>query len=150
MNLKQVFQSLDHFPTTRVRLLVTIGLITATGITYLVHACSVRIGEAMACSTGWEPSLNWLLFLSALAGVDVTQYFAKSYTAVKQSEVDASVTNAHTRAAASVTNANTLADTPITNTTVPAVQLVVEEIDFDDVTSTSDLSELNRENESKG
>jgi len=131
MKINQFFELFDHLPTTRIRVLVTIGLITATGVTYLLHACDVRVAETMACGVGWEPSLNWLIFLSALAGVDVTQYFAKSYTAVKQSQVDASVTNTNTRV-----DKRSLKSSP---------QLIVE-----DVTSTSDISELNREDELKG
>lgn len=91
--VKQVLDLFDHLPTTRVRVLVTIGLITATGVKYLMHACDVRNAVTQAC-VGWEPSLNWLIFLSALAGVDITQYFVKSFTAVKQAQVDATLSNA--------------------------------------------------------
>lgn len=127
MSLEKVFNSLDHLPTTRIRVLVTICLITATGITYLMHACDARIVETLACGAGWEPSVNWLIFLSALAGVDVTQYFAKSMTAVQQAKVQATIV--HT-----------------TQPTLPSIP----ESSGDGVTSTSDISELNREDELKG
>lgn len=125
MNLEKLFGALDHLPTTRIRVLVTIGLITATGATYLMHACDARVATTLACGPGWEPSLNWLIFLSALAGVDVTQYFAKSFTAVQQAKVQA------------VTQTTPTPSTSVENST-------------DGVTSTSDVSELNRESELKG
>jgi hypothetical protein len=131
--MNKLFQALDHLPTTRIRVLVTIGLITATGVTYLMHACDARMADTLACGAGWEPSLNWLIFLSALAGVDVTQYFAKSFTAVQQSRVAASVTNTTTRADQKTD------------------QAIVEQTTSDEgVTATSDVSELNREDELKG
>jgi hypothetical protein len=107
-HIRKIFEILDHLPTTRIRVLITIGLITATGTTYLMHACDARLTDTLACAGGWEPSLNWLIFLSALAGVDVTQYFAKSYTAVKQAEVDANVAaaTAHTTSYKTI-NSNT-------------------------------------------
>ena len=125
MSLEKVFNALDHLPTTRIRVLVTIGLITATGVTYLLHSCDIRDPVTQLC-VGWEPSLNWLIFLSALAGVDVTQYFAKSMTAVQQAKIQA----------------NTVS---VTTPSTPS-----SEISEDGVTSTSDISELNRESELKG
>lgn len=132
---QQFFEILDHLPTTRIRVLVTIGLITATGITYLMHACDVRIVQTLACGPGWEPSLNWLIFLSALAGVDVTQYFAKSFTAVQQSKVAATVINTTTRS---------------DQRTDQAIVEQQNNTSSDGVISTSDVSELNREDELKG
>lgn len=126
MSLEKVFNSLDHLPTTRIRVLVTIGLITATGITYLLHSCDFRDPVTQLC-VGWEPSVNWLIFLSALAGVDVTQYFAKSMTAVQQAKVQA-----------------------ITTTVTPQTTSTSSDISEDGVISTSDISELNRESELKG
>lgn len=139
MSLEQTFKAFDEFPTTRIRVLVTIVLIAATGVIYLMHACDLRMVDTLACSEAWEPSTNWLVFLSALAGVDVTQYFVKGFTAVQQSKVDATVTNTNTLAATSITNVNT---------TVSG-QSDVSPSD-DGVTSTSDISELNRESELKG
>jgi len=126
MGTKQFFESLDHLPTTRIRVLVTIGLITATGVIYLLHSCDFRDPVTQIC-VGWEPSVNWLIFLSALAGVDVTQYFAKSMTAVQQAKVQAVAV-----AAAQPTSPS------------------VPEPSGDGVISTSDVSELNREDELKG
>jgi len=114
-SLRKIATAIDLIPTTRIRLLVTIGLIAATGITYLMHACDYRSAATQAC-VGWEPSVNWFIFLSALAGVDVTQYFAKSLTAVKQAQVAAQ-----------------------------AVQPTAEV--SGDVTATSDVSEINTQQE---
>jgi len=85
-NIRMLFDSLDHFPTTRLRLFATVGLIVATGFIYLngVHNCVIN-----ECSVSWEPPLNWLIFLSALAGVDVTQYFAKGMIQSRQASTDA-------------------------------------------------------------
>lgn len=125
--MEKFFILFDKIPTTRIRVLVTLGLITATGATYLLHSCDVRSLQNQLC-IGWEPSVNWLVFLSALAGVDVTQYFAKSYTAVKHSQVAAS----------------------IANTASTTVEPNISDIESDDVTSTSDVSELNRDDQLKG
>jgi hypothetical protein len=130
---QQFFEALDHLPTTRIRVLVTIILISATGVIYLMHSCDFRDPVTQMC-LGWEPSTNWLVFLSALAGVDVTQYFAKSFTSVQQSKVAATVTN-------TTTNANQKTDQAIVEHNVGPE---------DGVTSTSDVSELNREDELKG
>lgn len=87
--MKQIITFFDDIPTTRIRILVTIGLIAGTGVTYINHACDIRLTSLLCAS--WEPSTNWLMFLCALAGVDVTQYAAKSFTGIKQAQTAASV-----------------------------------------------------------
>jgi len=111
--------------TTRIRIFATIGLIIATGVVYLFHACHYQDPITHAC-VGWEPSMNWIMFLSALAGVDVSQYFAKSFTSVK-----------HAQVAANVAMNGSSDDSEVGD----------EEIQ--DVTATSDVSELNHD-EMKG
>lgn len=133
--MEKFFILFDKIPTTRIRVLVTLGLITATGATYLLHSCDVRSLQNQLC-VGWEPSVNWLVFLSALAGVDVTQYFAKSYTSIKQSQVAANVANTASNNAAVVA----------TNASDNSANVQSD----DDVTSTSDVSELNKDDQLKG
>jgi len=53
-------------PSTNVRIAMTIVLIFGTG-------CKV-------IATGWTPSLEWLGFLLAMAGVDTAQFWAKRAT----------------------------------------------------------------------
>ncbi len=73
--IDQIFDRIETLPTTRIRILVTIGLIVATVVTWLMHACDVR--NAQGVCVGWEPSANMIMFLAALAGVDVAQYLSK-------------------------------------------------------------------------
>jgi len=124
MTLGEFFETMEKFPTTRLRIICTIGLIVATGAVYLLHACHFQDPTTHGC-IGWDPSVNWIMFLSALAGVDVTQYFVKGFTSVKHAQVAASVAIA--------------APQPPVN-----IEEVVEEVD-EDVTATSDVSELNTE-----
>ena len=123
MTLKKFWESFDSFPTTRFRILCTLCLIMATGGVYLFHACGVRHAQTQLC-IGWEPSLNWLIFLSALAGVDVTQYFARGFISNKQ-----------------------IATKILSNTLNEAVS---SKENTNDGLSTSDVSELNNEQELKG
>lgn len=120
MSLRKFFESFEYIPTTKFRVLVTLGLITATCVTYLIHACDIRDQTTGLC-VGWEPSINWLVFLSALSGVDVTQYFAKSVTGVKHAQV-----------------------------TATARQQSTTSQEDEDVTSTTDVSEYNRDENLKG
>lgn len=53
-------------PTTNARIVVTLALAVATGIRYFVG--------------GWSPSLEWLAFLLAMAGLDVAQFTSKRFT----------------------------------------------------------------------
>lgn len=121
---------LEETPTTKVRVLATIGLIIGTGVVYLYHACSYRHPVTYQCY-GWEPSMNWILFLSALAGVDVSQYFVKSFTGIKHAQVAAS--------------------TAIAGVSIPEVEEddPIQEVE-NDVTATSDVSEIHLVDEMKG
>jgi hypothetical protein len=80
-----MLQFIDNLPTTRIRILVTIGLIVATVVTWLKHACDVR--SAQGICLGWEPSANMIMFLAALAGVDVAQYLSRGF--INRSETPA-------------------------------------------------------------
>lgn len=127
MNLVKLFEAFEKFPTTRLRIISTIGLIVATGTVYLMHACRFQNPTTHMC-VGWEPSINWIIFLSALAGVDVTQYFVKGFTSVKHAEVAAKVA--------------------INSPTDPQSDVEEEPVE-EDVTATTDVAELNN-NELKG
>jgi hypothetical protein len=127
MKLVEFFEASEKFPTTRLRILSTIGLIVATGVVYLMHACKFQHPTTHMC-VGWEPSINWIIFLSALAGVDVTQYFVKGFTSVKHAEVAAHVA--------------------INSPSAPQ-EVEEEEPVEDDVIATTDVAELNN-NELKG
>lgn len=109
--------------TTRVRIFATIGLIIATGVVYLYHACHYQAPITHAC-VGWEPSMNWIMFLSALAGVDVSQYLVKNFASVKHAQVAAEMAINGVSS-----DADEVGD--------------VEEVE--DVTATSDVSELNHD-----
>lgn len=79
--LGRIFEIIDHFPTTRVRILVTIVLIVATVVKWLIHACDFRTIQGVC--VGWEPSANMIIFLAALAGVDVAQYLSRNMHTAK-------------------------------------------------------------------
>jgi hypothetical protein len=73
--MTKISNIIEHLPTTRIRILITIGLIVATVVTWLMHACDFRTAQGVC--VGWEPSANMIIFLGALAGVDVAQYMTK-------------------------------------------------------------------------
>jgi len=54
-------------PTTNIRVFVTLYLALRTAGHYFA-------------TPGWEPSLEWLGFIAALAGIDVTQWVRKRTT----------------------------------------------------------------------
>ena len=120
MSLKTILANDALVSTTRLRIFATIGLIIATGVVYLYHACHYQDPITHAC-VGWEPSMNWIMFLSALAGVDVSQYFVKSFASVKHAQVAADV----------AMNGSSIDE--------------VGDEEIQDVTATSDVSELNTE-----
>lgn len=121
MSLMAKIKKIDEIPTTRIRILITIGLISATVGTWLYHACDVRNANGMC--VGWEPSANMLIFLGTLAGVDVAQYLSRG--------VMSKVT------------------TPVTNPAVDLIQHKVNTVieqdnsSTEDCTETSDISEIN-------
>lgn len=63
-------------PTTNTRILVTLGLIAATGVVYLFLA----IKFALVGGKEWTPAYEWLGFLLLSAGLDVTQFHSKRST----------------------------------------------------------------------
>lgn len=125
MSLISILSNDALVSTTRIRIFATIGLIIATGIVYLLHACHYQDPTTHAC-VGWEPSLNWIMFLSALAGVDVSQYFVKSFSSVK-----------HAQVAADIAMSGLSGDSD------------VGDVEEEDVTATSDVSEFHTD-EMKG
>lgn len=86
--MDKIFAFIEHVPTTRIRILVTIGLIVATTITWLMHSCDMRTPQGIC--VGWEPSSNMIIFLAALAGVDVAQYVSKGIIGAKAAPVSTS------------------------------------------------------------
>src|SRR3990172_7097200 len=68
-----VIDVLNRINTTNVRVLVTLGLAIGTAGRYLTHET-------------WEPSLEWLGFLATMAGLDVTQWYAKRRTHKKYAD----------------------------------------------------------------
>lgn len=124
----RVIKAIDNFPTTRIRILITTGLIVGTVVTWLRHACEVR-GANLQC-IGWEPSPNMLVFLASLAGVDLAQYFSRGV-------IDAKKIKAEATAEAVVIDAKTDALKAETDA------LKEEKINGDGVTVTTDVSEHN-------
>jgi hypothetical protein len=57
-------------PTTNVRILTTLFCMLLTAGRYV----------ASQTKGGWEPSVEWLAFLVAMAGVDAAQFLAKRTT----------------------------------------------------------------------
>lgn len=80
--MKEWFAAFDTFPTTRLRICASIGLIIATGITYLAHAC-------FSLPHGWEPTTAWTTFLLIIAGIDTVQYTAKGMIDVQNAKINA-------------------------------------------------------------
>ncbi len=115
---------LEKVPTTKIRILVTVFLIFGTGVAYLFYACH-NILSTGAC-VNWEPSTNWYIFLSALAGVDITQYAAKSFVGIKHAQVTAQAND-------NAANVAIATDTPMDDTAEPVEP---------DVITTTDVSEI--------
>lgn len=67
VNLDRLLELIGKLPTTNVRIAVTLSLVIGTGVVYL-HSAT------------WNPSLEWLGFLAAMTGLDVTQFWAKRLT----------------------------------------------------------------------
>lgn len=61
-----MFDFVARVPTTNARIVVSLGLAIATG--------------ARVIGTTWVPPTEWLLFLAAMLGLDVTQFFVKRRT----------------------------------------------------------------------
>lgn len=86
--MDRILLFLEKLPTTKIRILVTVLLIGGTGFVYLYFACHNTYPNGTCIN--WEPSSNWYIFLSALAGVDVTQFAAKSLTGLKHAQLASS------------------------------------------------------------
>lgn len=75
---------LNTVNTTNLRIAVTLGAVILTTLVYLALAIVAVIqklrGEQGADLVSWEPSLEWLGFLCAMAGVDALQFAAKRLT----------------------------------------------------------------------
>jgi hypothetical protein len=68
---------LDELPTTNVRIGVTLILTVATAVRYLGWGVPVRMTANIAVLDGWG---YWLVFLAAMAGLDVAQYLGKRFS----------------------------------------------------------------------
>lgn len=60
------WQWLADFPSTNGRIVLTLACVAVTCARVVV--------------TGWSPSVEWLVFLAAMSGIDVGQYVAKRVT----------------------------------------------------------------------
>lgn len=60
-------------PSTNARIVVTLVVLVCTAGRYLL-------------TTTWQPSWEWLVFLAAMSGLDVTQFYAKRKTYLKEDE----------------------------------------------------------------
>lgn len=75
------FKLIAETPTTSIRAWVTLILATGTGLKYLGAPPCTIVGSVCV---GWEPTLNWLMFIGVLAGADVAQFTAKRVTAWRE------------------------------------------------------------------
>lgn len=83
---------LGALPSTNFRIFVTMLLAVITTLRYVASGIGVS-ARGMHVDT-WTPSGEWLLFLTALAGIDVAQFATKRTTsaehvAAKQPQVTA-------------------------------------------------------------
>ena len=64
---------IENAPTTKIRILMTLGLALGTAIKYWASA-------------GWIPAAEWLMFLTGMAGLDVLQHHNKRKTTFSPKE----------------------------------------------------------------
>jgi hypothetical protein len=69
---------IGKLPTTNARIAITLLLAVATGIRY--EASNLAFFSYVVAP--WSPSLEWLGFLIAMAGLDVAQFTSKRFTEV--------------------------------------------------------------------
>ena len=72
-----VLDWLSRAPTTNIRILMTCGCIVGVTLRYVLTPAHCANG---VCAPGWEPSLTFLGFLLALAGVDTAHFIGKRKT----------------------------------------------------------------------
>lgn len=65
---------LQDFPTTNGRIVLTLVVVTGTAVRYLGWGVPQKQGIV---ADGWT---EWLVFLAALAGIDVGQYLGKRFS----------------------------------------------------------------------
>lgn len=92
MNLGTVTDGLidriGKLPSTNLRMVVTLILVIATGVVYLVLAIKAEIWglhtttltQAAASAHSWTPDGTWLTFLAGMSGIDALQFGAKRMT----------------------------------------------------------------------
>ena len=71
--IDKISKWIGNAPTTKIRILLTLGLALGTAIKYWASA-------------GWIPAAEWLVFLTAMAGLDVLQHHNKRKTTFKPTE----------------------------------------------------------------
>lgn len=96
--LDWLMERVGKMPSTNLRILVTLGLVIATGVVYLFLAIKTELfglhhAAAQPLVTGdkaWVPDGTWLTFLGAMSGLDSLTFLAKratdsTYVAARQS-----------------------------------------------------------------
>ena len=80
----RLYELVRNAPTTKIRILMTLGLALGTAIKYWASA-------------GWIPAVEWLVFLTGMAGLDVMQHNNKRKTTFSPTELAeaARITNGH-------------------------------------------------------
>lgn len=68
-------QFLATLPSTNFRIFVTLFVTVATAARYLASGVGLQPGGIHIDT--WEPSWEWLLFLAAMAGIDLAQFHLK-------------------------------------------------------------------------
>lgn len=71
--MDKIMEWIGKIPTTNLRILVTLLLITGTAFRYWANG-------------GWEPGVEWLAFLAAMSGMDVAQHYGKRLTSWQPNE----------------------------------------------------------------
>ena len=69
----RLYELVRTAPTTKIRILLTLGLALGTAIKYWASA-------------GWIPAAEWLMFLTGMAGLDVLQHHNKRKTTFSPTE----------------------------------------------------------------
>lgn len=72
-----IIDAFNRLNTTSFRIVATVGLIYLTGLRYLLSGVGFAKGPHIDT---WVPSNSWLIFLTALAGVEGAMLVAKRLT----------------------------------------------------------------------
>ena len=71
---EKLYHLIETAPTTKLRILSTLGLALVTAMKYWI-------------SVGWIPAAEWLIFLTGMAGLDVLQHNNKRKTTFSPTEI---------------------------------------------------------------